>query len=828
MPRALPALVLVVTVAVATVAGPSVSSGAAPSTQAVAPLFKASTSSYGAPAAGSSLIPSVSADGRWVVFYSNAGDELVPEVTTNLYHVYLKDLDTGRIVLASADAAGTPLPGDNTFPAVDGGGTRVAFRNRDDDYRLYVKDILTGELILASTNMAGEPADAPLTGVSLSGDGSRIAFTSSATNLTPADTDPEADVFVKDLASGEISLVATASDGTPANAGSGGSSISADGNRVAFASSASNLDPRATGADGSAVFVKDLVTGAVTLASCDRACAVAAVGGDIDLSADGQHVVFTSADDRLGPGTTGIAQAWVKNLVTGDLRLASATASGTAGGSDSDEPRVSRDGLVVSFASASDNFLAGGTTVPQVYRKDVRTGRLVLVSQYGGRPSRNYAVEPDMSDGGDVVVFQADGGAFSGAYDGSVAIYALRAGRGAPMYPPPGGSYASVTATRLLDTRSGLGVPAPGPVTPATPVRLAVTGRGGVPMTGVAAVALNVTVVDPAGNGYLTGYAGGAARPATALLNYPARATRAALAVLPVGADGTVTLYTSQRGNLLADVTGWFSTPETASMTEGRWQGLGADRIVDTREPGSPVAPVGPGQKVDVDVETLGGLPNATETVVLNVTAVAPTASGYLTVYPYLQTRPTVSMLNFRVGETVSNRVVVPVVQGKVSIYNSSGTTNLLVDLAGYSTTDDVPPAYSYSAWYVPLPGTRLLDTRGSGLGPLGPAETRSVYLASARGLPQVYGPIQGVVGALAGVDATATGYLTTTVLDVGGPNGTFDVSTAPGPPVSNAVASLAILEQARVYNAAGTTHAVWDVNGVFVCGAYCLRPPGP
>ncbi|MBS2962172.1 hypothetical protein KGA66_03890 [Actinocrinis puniceicyclus] len=71
--------------------------------------------------------------------------------------------------------------------------------------------------------------------------------------------------------------------------------------------------------------------------------------------------------------------------------------------------------------------------------------------------------------------------------------------------------------------------------------------------------------------------------------------------------------------------------------------------------------------------------------VVLNVTVTAPTASGYLTVYPDGAPRPTVSNLNFSAGEVIPNLVVVPVVNGKVDFYNGTGgNVHVIADVAGY------------------------------------------------------------------------------------------------------------------------------------------------
>jgi hypothetical protein len=110
------------------------------------------------------------------------------------------------------------------------------------------------------------------------------------------------------------------------------------------------------------------------------------------------------------------------------------------------------------------------------------------------------------------------------------------------------------------------------------------------------------------------------------------------------------------------------------------------NRILDTRQS----VPVGPNQSIAVQIAGKGGVPAMASTVppkavVLNVTAVGPTAAGYLTVWPDAVTRPGTSDLNFAAGQTVPNLVVVQVgATGKIDVYNAFGTTNVLVDVMGW------------------------------------------------------------------------------------------------------------------------------------------------
>jgi hypothetical protein len=116
---------------------------------------------------------------------------------------------------------------------------------------------------------------------------------------------------------------------------------------------------------------------------------------------------------------------------------------------------------------------------------------------------------------------------------------------------------------------------------------------------------------------------------------------------------------------------------------------FGPVRMMDTRNgTGGVSGPVGPGATVRLQVAGADGLPaSGVAAVVLNVTAVNPTTSGYVTVFEDGPGQPSVSNLNFTAGETIPNLVIVPVgSDGKVDFYNAFGSVNLVADVFGYFT----------------------------------------------------------------------------------------------------------------------------------------------
>jgi Ca2+-binding RTX toxin-like protein len=138
----------------------------------------------------------------------------------------------------------------------------------------------------------------------LSADGSGLLFTSAATNLVPGDANGEMDSFFKDLTTGAITLVSQAADGTQPNRISGGMGLPDDGSKVMFVTAADNLIPNELN-DTDDVFVKDLATGALTLVS-QSADGVQSNGwsGDARISGDGTKVVFVSNATNLVPDDT--------------------------------------------------------------------------------------------------------------------------------------------------------------------------------------------------------------------------------------------------------------------------------------------------------------------------------------------------------------------------------------------------------------------------------------------------------------------------------------------------------------------------------------------
>ncbi|MEU7015427.1 FlgD immunoglobulin-like domain containing protein [Streptomyces sp. NPDC046385] len=276
------------------------------------------------------------------------------------------------------------------------------------------------------------------------------------------------------------------------------------------------------------------------------------------------------------------------------------------------------------------------------------------------------------------------------------------------------GTYTPVTPARLMDTRSGLGVPK-AKVGAGKTVSLKVTGAGGVPATGVTAVVLNVTATNATTSSHVSVYPSGTRQTPASNLNFTAGRTAANLVTVPV-VDGKVTFYNRAGSvDLLADVAGYY----TAGTGGSAYQPVTPTRLMDTRTgTGVAKAKLAANSTVTLPVTE----PGATA-VVLNVTATNPTATSFVSVYPYGTTRTAASNLNFTAGQTVPNLVIVPVKDGKVTFYNKYGTVDLLADVAGYYKKDT-------GSVFTGMQPRRLMDTRdGTGVarGKIGAGKTVSL-----------------------------------------------------------------------------------------------------
>ncbi|MCU1366856.1 MAG: hypothetical protein JWN39_2495, partial [Ilumatobacteraceae bacterium] len=255
-------------------------------------------------------------------------------------------------------------------------------------------------------------------------------------------------------------------------------------------------------------------------------------------------------------------------------------------------------------------------------------------------------------------------------------------------YFPSSTTYAPINPARVLDTRPGQstsdGVQAgSGAVAAGSITFVQITGRVGVP-SDARAVVLNVTVTEPAANGYATVYPCGTTPPTASNLNYTAGLTIPNLAISKIGVGGNVCIFSQAGAHLIADVDGYFAMDTTyAALTPARVLDtrVGSE-TVDGLALGAGLLP--PGTVTVLHVAGRGGVPDGARTAVLNVTATEAVEAGFITVYPCNPTPPVASNLNYVAGQTVPNAVVTQIgAGGDVCLFNSQAT-HLIADVNGY------------------------------------------------------------------------------------------------------------------------------------------------
>lgn len=232
-----------------------------------------------------------------------------------------------------------------------------------------------------------------------------------------------------------------------------------------------------------------------------------------------------------------------------------------------------------------------------------------------------------------------------------------------------GAPFMGVTPARLVDTRA-LDSLASGKLSPNAPLSLSVTGRAGLPPSGVGAAVLNVTATESDGTGYLTAYLAGEPRPLASSLNFGPGATVPGMVVAAVGSGGRVDLSSPASTHVIADLAGWI--PEGAG-----YEAMVPLRVIDTRDGIETAAGFVPSNGVvELDVAKVPGLPaTGVRAVSLNVTVTQTASPGYVTVYPEGQ-RPLASNLNYVAGDTIANSVIAQVgVDGKVRLYANGRLT---------------------------------------------------------------------------------------------------------------------------------------------------------
>ncbi len=392
-----------------------------------------------------------------------------------------------------------------------------------------------------------------------------------------------------------------------------------------------------------------------------------------------------------------------------------------------------------------------------------------------------------------------------------------------PLSDPPG-ALTALPPARICDTRPGNPSQLSGAAAQCggrtlqqgVPLQVQVAGLGGVPQSGASAALLNVTVTDPTTSGYLTVYPAGEPAPLSSNLDFSQGETVANLAEVGLGAQGAVDVVTNAAAaDVVIDVQGYVAAPTVTGL--GLYQPLPLPtRVCDTRlgQPANQCTgkTLGPDGTLQIQLTGLAGVPQGATAVAANVTVTDTTQASYLTVYTG-GTMPTASNLNWTPGATVANLVVAPLSsQGSFTVFNQSGSADVVVDVVGYYTAAG-GSGTEFNALTTP---TRVCDTRAGQPAnqctgkTLAAGSSITVQVAGLAGVPQT---AAAVVVNITATDTTSPSYLTVY------PGGTLPLASSlnwtAGETVPNlVVATLSSTGSITVYNDQGSMDLVVDVLG--------------
>ncbi|AET66132.1 cell wall-binding protein [Desulfosporosinus orientis DSM 765] len=322
-----------------------------------------SVSSGGTRGDGNSFFPSISGDGRYVVFESY-GSGLVAGDSNNVCDIFLHDRQQDTTILVSKAFDGSWANNASYKPFISTDGRYIVFSSRASNLveedtnnnliKIFLFNTQTQEISRISANSDGD-CDYPM----ISADNRYIVYSSTATNLVSGDENGVEDVFCYDREKGLTTLVSVAYDGSQSKGASQNPSISANGRYIAFWSDATNIVNGDIN-NSSDVFVRDREAGTVTLVSVNSD-GLQGNGYSFNsiISSDGRYVAFTSdADNLIDCDSNDVTDVFVHDIQSGQTICVSEEPEGAPGNGFSDEPCLSLDGSYITFSSGANNLVS--------------------------------------------------------------------------------------------------------------------------------------------------------------------------------------------------------------------------------------------------------------------------------------------------------------------------------------------------------------------------------------------------------------------------------------------------------------------------------------
>lgn len=370
-----------------------------------------SRSTTGGTGNGQSHGQSISHDGRYVVFSSNATN-LVPSDTNAQTDVFLRDTLTNAITLVSVDSSGNQGNGLSSLPTISGDARFIVYSstatnlvandtNATGDVFRY--NVATGVTERVSVDSSGNQANDESYRADTDTEGRFVVFVTKSTNLAAVtDSNSAWDVVLKDMNTGTVKYVSQSDTGTVGNSNSGNPKISCNGRFIVFSSGASNLVTGDTNGWADIFLTDMLVT--QTVANVTPGANSWSEGPDI--SCDGNYLSFTSRATNFGvkPSTgANTYDVYRYNRTTAAIDAVSSRQDGSAPTGSSVYSVISSDGRYVVYSSSASDMITPGTDQnigQDLFLRDMNTTGFRIVNQTPSGTNGNYATRDAASFSG--------------------------------------------------------------------------------------------------------------------------------------------------------------------------------------------------------------------------------------------------------------------------------------------------------------------------------------------------------------------------------------------------------------------------------------------
>jgi len=371
--------------------------------------------------------PSLSADGTKIAFESSATNLIPGITTTNGGNIYLYDTVSETMTLVTATTSGIGTNGWCTWPTISADGTKITYESSAIDLlssgvttngntNIFLYDVASDITTIVSAGPSGQGGNGGSQRATLSANGARITFYSNATNLIEGTTtSSSSNIFLYEPATSTTTLVTKTTSGTGiVGSGAHYPTISADGAKIVFASSATNLITGFPTNSSNNIFYYDIASDTTTLVTKG----LSGIGGNAfseraTISADGKMVALQSGASDLVTGitTTTSGNIFYYDVVNDRMGLASKGPLGIGVDGWSSRSEISPDGTKVVFRSGASDVLPDVTTaqwIDKIYCYDITTDTIELITKGPlGLGPNNYSGRPSISADNNKIAFHS-------------------------------------------------------------------------------------------------------------------------------------------------------------------------------------------------------------------------------------------------------------------------------------------------------------------------------------------------------------------------------------------------------------------------------------